>query len=104
VPKLANELSVEADSTTSISRRITAAGSGRRRQDATLSHISGSSIRSRNQKNSTPKAGLSSAIAAARKAGVGRLAEPEVVSGQDYPAPIVDHAKARQRTLARFGK
>ncbi|WP_303785800.1 deoxyribodipyrimidine photo-lyase [Azovibrio restrictus] len=25
-----------------------------------------------------------------------------VVIGQDYPAPIVDHAKARERTLARF--
>lgn len=26
-----------------------------------------------------------------------------VVIGQDYPAPIVDHGKARERTLARFG-
>jgi len=24
--------------------------------------------------------------------------------GQDYPAPIVDHAEARQRTLARFNR
>jgi deoxyribodipyrimidine photo-lyase len=24
------------------------------------------------------------------------------VIGRDYPAPIVDHAEARQRTLARF--
>jgi deoxyribodipyrimidine photo-lyase len=27
-----------------------------------------------------------------------------VVLGKDYPAPIVDHAEARARTLARFGK
>ena len=25
-----------------------------------------------------------------------------VLIGRDYPAPIVDHAEARQRTLARF--
>jgi deoxyribodipyrimidine photo-lyase len=24
------------------------------------------------------------------------------VIGTDYPAPVVDHAKARERTLARF--
>jgi deoxyribodipyrimidine photo-lyase len=24
------------------------------------------------------------------------------VIGRDYPAPIVDHAEARERTLARF--
>ena len=29
-------------------------------------------------------------------------AEYGVVIGRDYPAPIVDHAEARQRTLARF--
>ena len=28
--------------------------------------------------------------------------ECEVIIGKDYPAPIVDHAEARQRTLARF--
>ncbi|MBW0445921.1 deoxyribodipyrimidine photo-lyase [bacterium M00.F.Ca.ET.228.01.1.1] len=33
-----------------------------------------------------------------------RLAEYGVVLGEDYPAPIVDHAQARARTLARFGK
>ncbi len=27
-----------------------------------------------------------------------------VVIGQDYPLPIVDHAQARERTLARFGR
>lgn len=27
-----------------------------------------------------------------------------VVIGRDYPAPVVDHAAARERTLARFGK
>ncbi|HEX7931556.1 MAG TPA: deoxyribodipyrimidine photo-lyase [Paraburkholderia sp.] len=37
-------------------------------------------------------------------AGAERLAEFGVVLGQDYPAPIVDHAQARARTLARFGK
>ncbi|HZZ09793.1 MAG TPA: deoxyribodipyrimidine photo-lyase [Paraburkholderia sp.] len=37
-------------------------------------------------------------------AGAERLAEFDVVLGQDYPEPIVDHAVARQRTLARFGK
>jgi deoxyribodipyrimidine photo-lyase len=26
------------------------------------------------------------------------------VLGKDYPEPIVDHAEARARTLARFGK
>ena len=25
------------------------------------------------------------------------------VIGVDYPAPVVDHAQARERTLARFG-
>jgi len=25
-----------------------------------------------------------------------------IVLGRDYPAPIVDHAEARQRTLERF--
>lgn len=25
-----------------------------------------------------------------------------VLIGRDYPAPVVDHAEARQRTLARF--
>jgi deoxyribodipyrimidine photo-lyase len=37
-------------------------------------------------------------------AGAERLAESGVVLGKDYPAPIVDHAQARARTLARFGK
>lgn len=37
-------------------------------------------------------------------AGTQRLAEFGVVLGKDYPAPIVDHAEARARTLARFGK
>jgi deoxyribodipyrimidine photo-lyase len=36
--------------------------------------------------------------------GAERLAEFDVVLGKDYPAPIVDHAQARARTLARFGK
>jgi deoxyribodipyrimidine photo-lyase len=37
------------------------------------------------------------------------LAKPEVlqkagvVPGRDYPAPVVDHEEARQKTLARFG-
>jgi deoxyribodipyrimidine photo-lyase len=26
-----------------------------------------------------------------------------VVIGRDYPAPIVDHASAREETLARYG-
>jgi deoxyribodipyrimidine photo-lyase len=33
-----------------------------------------------------------------------RLAEFGVELGRDYPEPIVDHAEARARTLARFGK
>ncbi|WP_434116192.1 hypothetical protein [Paraburkholderia caffeinilytica] len=37
-------------------------------------------------------------------AGTARLTEFGVILGKDYPAPIVGHAKARQRTLARFGK
>jgi deoxyribodipyrimidine photo-lyase len=37
-------------------------------------------------------------------AGAERLAQHDVVLGKDYPAPIVDHAQARARTLARFGK
>jgi deoxyribodipyrimidine photo-lyase len=37
-------------------------------------------------------------------AGPERLAEFGVVLGKDYPEPIVDHAEARARTLARFGK
>ena len=31
------------------------------------------------------------------------LAEAGVKLGLDYPAPVVDHAKARERTLQRFG-
>jgi deoxyribodipyrimidine photo-lyase len=37
-------------------------------------------------------------------AGAERLAEFGVVLGGNYPEPIVDHAKARERTLARYGK
>ncbi|MGY6257726.1 cryptochrome/photolyase family protein [Paraburkholderia caledonica] len=37
-------------------------------------------------------------------AGAERLAQYDVVLGKDYPGPIVDHAQARARTLARFGK
>jgi deoxyribodipyrimidine photo-lyase len=37
-------------------------------------------------------------------AGAQKLAAFGVVLGEDYPAPIVDHAQARARTLARFGK
>ncbi|HEY1998566.1 deoxyribodipyrimidine photo-lyase [Paraburkholderia sp.] len=37
-------------------------------------------------------------------AGTDRLAEFGVTLGKDYPEPVVDHAQARQRTLARFGK
>ncbi|MDR7009238.1 cryptochrome/photolyase family protein [Paraburkholderia strydomiana] len=37
-------------------------------------------------------------------AGADRLAQYDVVLGKDYPEPIVDHAQARARTLARFGK
>ncbi len=37
-------------------------------------------------------------------AGAQRLAEFGVALGDNYPAPIVDHAQARARTLARFGK
>ena len=38
-----------------------------------------------------------------------RMSDPEqktcgVIIGRDYPAPIVDHASARARTLERFGK
>jgi deoxyribodipyrimidine photo-lyase len=25
------------------------------------------------------------------------------VIGRDYPAPVVDHAQAREKTLARYG-
>ena len=31
------------------------------------------------------------------------LAGAGVQLGRDYPAPVVDHAQARQRTLMRFG-
>lgn len=37
-------------------------------------------------------------------AGADQLAEFSLMLGKDYPAPIVDHAQARQLTLARFGK
>ncbi|MGF6446307.1 cryptochrome/photolyase family protein [Paraburkholderia youngii] len=37
-------------------------------------------------------------------AGAERLAEFGVVLGGNYPEPIVDHAQARERTLARYGK
>jgi len=37
-------------------------------------------------------------------AGAERLVQYDVVLGKDYPEPIVDHAQARARTLARFGK
>ena len=37
-------------------------------------------------------------------AGADRLKDFGVVLGKDYPEPIVDHAEARARTLARFGK
>ena len=37
-------------------------------------------------------------------AGAERLAESGVVLGENYPEPIVDHAEARERTLARYGK
>jgi len=37
-------------------------------------------------------------------AGAQKLAAFGVVLGEDYPQPIVDHAQARARTLARFGK
>jgi deoxyribodipyrimidine photo-lyase len=37
-------------------------------------------------------------------AGADRLMDYGVTLGQHYPAPIVDHADARQRTLARFDK
>ena len=30
------------------------------------------------------------------------LAAAKVEIGRDYPAPIVDHAQARERTLARY--
>jgi deoxyribodipyrimidine photo-lyase len=32
------------------------------------------------------------------------LSDFGVTLEKNYPAPIVDHAEARQRTLARFGK
>jgi deoxyribodipyrimidine photo-lyase len=32
------------------------------------------------------------------------LATARIVLGRDYPAPIVDHAAARARTLERFGR
>ncbi len=37
------------------------------------------------------------------RAGAAVLAQAGVRLGIDYPAPIVDHAQARQRTLMRFG-
>jgi deoxyribodipyrimidine photo-lyase len=37
-------------------------------------------------------------------AEAGQLKECGVTLGKDYPSPVVDHAEARQRTLARFGK
>ncbi|MGF6485320.1 cryptochrome/photolyase family protein [Paraburkholderia sp. JPY419] len=37
-------------------------------------------------------------------AGAERLAEFGVVLGGNYPEPIVDHAQARERTLARYAK
>ena len=37
-------------------------------------------------------------------AGAERLAEFGVVLGENYPEPIVDHAQARERTLARYRK
>jgi len=42
-------------------------------------------------------------IHAPASASAAVLAEAGVRLGQDYPAPVVDHAKARQRTLMRFG-
>lgn len=38
------------------------------------------------------------------RADTDQLAEWGVVLGKHYPQPVVDHADARQRTLARFGK
>lgn len=38
------------------------------------------------------------------RASAAQLATWGVTLGKDYPAPIVDHAEARERTLARFGK
>jgi deoxyribodipyrimidine photo-lyase len=38
------------------------------------------------------------------RASAEQLAAWGVTLGKDYPAPIVDHAEARERTLARFGK
>ena len=38
------------------------------------------------------------------QASVEQLAAFGVKLGENYPSPIVDHAEARQRTLARFGK
>jgi deoxyribodipyrimidine photo-lyase len=32
------------------------------------------------------------------------IATVGIVLGRDYPAPIVDHAAARVRTLERFGR
>jgi len=43
------------------------------------------------------------AIHAPWKAGPVELAAAQVALGQDYPQPIVDHAVAREKTLARFG-
>jgi deoxyribodipyrimidine photo-lyase len=37
------------------------------------------------------------------EAGLRELAEAGVVLGTDYPHPVVDHAAARERTLARYG-
>ena len=37
-------------------------------------------------------------------AGAEQLQKWGVTLGKDYPSPAVDHAEARQHTLARFGK
>ncbi|CAG4886394.1 cryptochrome/photolyase family protein [Paraburkholderia saeva] len=37
-------------------------------------------------------------------ADAGQLKEWGVTLGKDYPSPLINHAEARQRTLARFGK
>ena len=31
------------------------------------------------------------------------LAEADITLGRDYPLPVVDHAAAREKTLARYG-